>query len=114
MGYLQQQPARFDLVVSADTLCYFGRIDAAIAAAAQALRPGGRLIFTVEALSGDAPEPAGYRLLLNGRYAHDRGYVEACLADARLQLSALEPVVLRQEVGEPVNGWLVAARRPAS
>ncbi|MCY4756710.1 tetratricopeptide repeat protein [Pelomonas aquatica] len=114
VGYLQQQPARFDLVVSADTLCYFGRIDAAIAAAAQALRPGGRLIFTVEALSGDAPEPAGYRLLLNGRYAHDRGYVEACLADARLQLSALEPVVLRQEVGEPVNGWLVAARRPAS
>jgi predicted TPR repeat methyltransferase len=114
VSYLQAQPARFDIVVSADTLCYFGRIDAAVAAAAQALRPGGRLVFTVEALPADRPEPAGYRLLLNGRYAHERAYVEACLAGAGLQLSALESVVLRQEVGEPVQGWLVAAQKAGS
>jgi len=114
VGYLQQQPGRFDLVVSADTLCYFGRIDAAMAAAAQALRPGGRFLFTVEALSGDVPEPAGYRLQLHGRYAHERAYVETCLADAGLQVSVIESVVLRKEVGEPVSGWLVAAQRPAS
>jgi len=113
VAYLQAQPGRFDIVVSADTLCYFGRIDAALAAAGQALRPGGRLIFTVETLSGEPPEAAGYRLLANGRYAHERGYVEACLASAGLQVSALESVVLRREVGEPVNGWLVAAQRPA-
>ncbi|MEO6276766.1 tetratricopeptide repeat protein [Roseateles sp.] len=112
VSYLLAQPARFDVVVSADTLCYFGRIDAAVAAAAQALRPGGRLIFTVEALSGEPPEP-GYRLLANGRYAHERSYVEACLASAGLLTSALESVVLRREVGEPVTGWLVAAQRPA-
>ncbi|CAM4084876.1 tetratricopeptide repeat protein [Roseateles saccharophilus] len=114
VGYLQHHPARFDLIVSADTLCYFGRIDAAMKAAAQALRPGGRLIFTVEALSGEVPEPAGYRLQLHGRYAHERAYVEACLAEAGLQVSAVESVVLRQEVGEPVSGWLVGAQRPAA
>ncbi|WP_457419437.1 tetratricopeptide repeat protein [Roseateles sp. P5_E7] len=113
VAYLLAQPARFDIVVSADTLCYFGRIDAAVAAAAQALRPGGRLIFTVEALSGEPLEPAGYRLLANGRYAHERSYVETCLAGAGLETSALESVVLRREVGEPVTGWLVAAQRPA-
>ncbi|MBI3348947.1 MAG: tetratricopeptide repeat protein [Burkholderiales bacterium] len=113
VGYLQQHTTRFDLIVSADTLCYFGRIDTAMTAAAQALRPGGRLIFTVEALSGAAPEPAGYRLQLHGRYAHERTYVEACLAEAGLQVSAIESVVLRKEVGEPVSGWLVAAQRPA-
>ena len=112
VGYLQEHPQRFDLVVSADTLCYFGRIDAAMAAAAQALRPGGRLIFTVEALPGEPPEPAGYRLLMHGRYAHERRYVETCLADAGLQVSVIESVVLRREVGEPVVGWLVAAQRP--
>lgn len=111
VGYLQAHLGRFDLVVSADTLCYFGRIDAATAAAAQALRPGGRLIFTVEALAAEPPEPAGYRLQLHGRYAHERRYVEACLADAGLQVSALESVVLRREVGEPVVGWLVAAQK---
>jgi predicted TPR repeat methyltransferase len=114
VGYLLQHPGRFDLVVSADTLCYFGRIDDAMTAAAAALKPGGRLLFTVEALSGDTPEPAGYRLQLHGRYAHERSYVEACLARAGLQVSTIESVVLRKEVGEPVVGWLVAARKGAA
>lgn len=114
VGHLQEHPEHFDLVVSADTLCYFGRIDDALAAAGRALRPGGRLIFTVEALPGEPSEPSGYRLQMHGRYAHEKRYVEACLASAGLQLTALESVVLRREVGEPVIGWLVAARRPAS
>lgn len=110
VAYLRGQPARFDLVVSADTLCYFGRLDEALAAAAAALRPGGRLIFTVEALP-EPDEKPGYRLLPHARYAHARTYVETCLAAAGLETLALEAVVLRQEVGEPVAGWLVAAQR---
>lgn len=113
VGYLQAHPGRCDLIVSADTLCYFGRIDDAMRAAAAALRPGGRLIFTVEALTGETSDPAGYRLQLHGRYAHEQSYVEACLALAGLQVSVVESVVLRKEVGEPVSGWLVAAQRPA-
>lgn len=114
VGYLQAHPACFDLIVSADTLCYFGRIDAAMMAAAQALRPGGWLIFTVESLAGETPDPAGYRLQLHGRYAHERRYVEGCLADAGLRVVVTESVVLRKEVGEPVSGWLVAAQKALS
>ena len=38
----------FDLIVTADTLVYFGALDDVAAAAAGALRTGGRFIFTVE------------------------------------------------------------------
>ncbi|MDQ3831821.1 MAG: tetratricopeptide repeat protein, partial [Candidatus Tectomicrobia bacterium] len=46
--YLSQHRAAFDLVVSADTLCYFGDLTAVVSAAAASLRPTGRLGFTLE------------------------------------------------------------------
>ena len=57
----------FDVVVSADTLVYFGPLEPVVAAAASALRPTGRLVFTVEEL--DRP---GYSLAPSGRYRHAR------------------------------------------
>ena len=50
-AYMQQHAAHYDVVVSADTLVYFGALDEAMRAAAHALRPGGYLCFTVEALA---------------------------------------------------------------
>ncbi|PTT91564.1 hypothetical protein DBR42_03570 [Pelomonas sp. HMWF004] len=114
VAYLAAQPGGFQLVTCADTFCYFGRLDEALAAAADALQPGGQFIFTVEALADDGPDATEYRLLHNGRYAHTRGYVERCLRAAGLAGVALESVVLRREVGEPVTGWLVAAQRSPS
>ena len=63
-------PASYDLIVSADTLCYFGDLRAVARAAAKALRPAGWLVFTVEA-AADAGE-AGFRLNPHGRYSHRR------------------------------------------
>ena len=68
-AFLQDTPESFDVIVSADTLVYFGPLDAVTAAAANALRPGGVLVFTVEELSGTAGK-AGYSLSPNGRYRH--------------------------------------------
>ncbi|MDX1655401.1 MAG: tetratricopeptide repeat protein, partial [Candidatus Competibacteraceae bacterium] len=56
-AFIAADPARWDAIVSADTLCYFGALEEVIAAAASALRPGGLLIFTVErAEEDDIPE----------------------------------------------------------
>jgi predicted TPR repeat methyltransferase len=110
--YLGTQPDSFDAVVSADTLCYFGALEGAAAAAARALRPGGWLVFTVEALPDDHAQP--HWLQPNGRYAHRVDHVRHALASAGLREHALQRDSLRQEAGHPVPGWLVTAQRPGA
>src|SRR5215471_13230587 len=83
-AFLRDAHAPYDVIVSADTLCYFGPLHEVVAAAAAALRPGGRFVFTVEELIGGESDP-GYSLSLHGRYAHARPYVERVLADANLR-----------------------------
>ena len=75
-AYLRDWPAPFDVIVSADTLVYFGALEDVAAAAAGALRPGGRLIFTVEEAIGAGDRRAVTRLEPHGRYSHTRQYVE--------------------------------------
>jgi predicted TPR repeat methyltransferase len=108
-AYLRDNPGEFDVIVSADTLVYFGPLQDVVAAAAAALRPGGRLIFTVEALT-DGESDAGYAISHHGRYNHSRQYLERVLADANLR-PEIEPAELRLEAGDPVPGLVVRATR---
>jgi predicted TPR repeat methyltransferase len=100
-------PASYDLIVSADTLCYFGDLHPVACAAAKALRPGGWLVFTVEALAGVGE--AGFHLNPHGRYSHRESYLREVLAGAGLVVGELQPAHLRMEGGKPVEGWVVAA-----
>ena len=108
-AYLRDQPGRFDLIVSADTLCYFGTLDEVVPAAAGALRPGGHFVFTVErAMSADVTD---YHLQLHGRYTHAQPYVERLLREAGLE-PLVEHADLRMENGVPVAGLVVRATKP--
>jgi len=107
VAFLQAADQPWDLIVSADTFCYFGALDELLGAASGALAPGGRLVFTVEREDG-APA-SGYALRPHGRYVHTREFVTHGLAHAGLLLESLEEVVLRKERGEPVRGFLVRA-----
>jgi predicted TPR repeat methyltransferase len=98
------------VVLSADTLCYFGPLDAVSRAAAGALRSGGWLVFTVER-ADEAAAPQGHRINPHGRYAHTRAYVETTLAEAGFERCAVVEDVLRQEAGSPVHGLVVSARK---
>jgi predicted TPR repeat methyltransferase len=109
--WLSAHPACADLVVSSDTLCYFGALDAVLAAAARALKSSGTLVFTVER-SLDEPGAPPFHLHPHGRYSHAEDYVRAALAGAGLALLEVRRVTLRQEANHPVAGLLVAARRP--
>lgn len=108
--HLKANPRRWHALVCADTLCYFGELGEALCAAAQALQPGGHLVFTVEAWASSDGAP--YHLQPHGRYAHHRDYVQRLLAQAGLQELVIREERLRMEAGKPVIGWLVAARRP--
>ena len=111
VAFLEDRPASCELLTSADTLCYFGRLDLFLAAARRALTPGGWVVFTVEARDDGAAEP-DYRLHHHGRYSHRRGYVEGSLAAAGFVEPSIREVALRNENRVPVRGWLARARVP--
>lgn len=115
-AFLQQGEAESrDLIVSADTLCYFGRLAPVFEAAQPMLRPGGWLMFTLEAIDAALhPQGAGvdgFVLNPHGRYSHDAAAVRRDLESAGLEPVVFESVHLREESARPVLGWLVAARR---
>ena len=109
-AYLGDSTEMFDVIVSADTLVYFGPLEGVVAASTNALRPGGRLIFTVEELIG-AGRDAEYAISPSGRYRHTREYLERLLAHATLR-SEVGPAELRLEAGDPVPGLVVRGTKP--
>jgi predicted TPR repeat methyltransferase len=108
-AYLAECTEGFDVIVSADTLVYFGPLDRVVAASGQALRAGGRLIFTVEELVGDGPD-GGYAIGPSGRYRHTREYVQDVLEGVSFG-AEITPAELRLEAGEPVAGLVVKATK---
>lgn len=109
-AFLTDHPAAYDVIVSADTLVYFGDLQPVMAVAAVALRPGGRMAFTVERVT-EAETPAGFSLHTSGRYQHSETYLRRVLDPVGLAVESLEAATLRMEGGQPVGGWVVVARR---
>ena len=109
-AYLVAAAGEFDLIISVDTLCYFGDLGDVIAGARSALKPGGAICFSLEKtdVSGDG---SGFQLVVSGRYAHQKRYVEATLAQNGFTSIEIEEAVLRLESGQPVIGYVVSASR---
>lgn len=107
-AYLEQSPARFDALVSADTLCYFGDLSGFMAAAYRSVRGHGVVIFTVEALDGRAED---FHLQIHGRYSHSKDYILKVVRDHGFSVAALTRKTLRKEVDKDVAGFLVTAIR---
>jgi predicted TPR repeat methyltransferase len=110
--YLLEHRDAFDLIVSADTLVYFGELETVLSAAAAALRANGLLVFTLEHAVINEDE-SGHRLELHGRYSHGRGYVQRLLAQLGLQ-AKISCAELRMESGVPVAGLVIRATKSAT
>jgi predicted TPR repeat methyltransferase len=104
--YLNCQNETYDVIASADTLCYFGKLEPVFQAAAHALKPGGILTFTLEGAGDEGPDS---RLNSHGRYAHSRSYVKGAIGAAGLDVHSISSVVLRNEGKQAVAGHLVIA-----
>lgn len=110
-AFLTRRVCAIDVIASADALVYVGALDEVVAAAARALRPRGRFVFTLERLDdGLAVE---YRLEPHGRYSHAAGGVARRLEHAGFAVE-IQEAELRMEAGTPVSGLVVLATLRAS
>jgi predicted TPR repeat methyltransferase len=107
--YLRDNREAFDVIVSADTLVYFGDLEGVLSAATEALRPHGCLVFTLEDAVRGGPD-VDYRLEFHGRYSHARAYVERIVTTVGLQPKIFQ-AELRMEAGAAVAGLVVQATK---
>jgi predicted TPR repeat methyltransferase len=97
---------RFDLVTAADVFVYLGDLAAAFQGAAEVLRPGGMLVFSVEVDEGTR----SYVLRQTRRYAHSLEYIRGLAKDNGFGEVSIRREVLRTEHGQAVEGWIVVLR----
>jgi predicted TPR repeat methyltransferase len=95
----------FDLVVAADVLVYFGRLESVLGNFANLSKPGSSLMFTCERAT-EEEAPLGYRLLTSGRFSHTKGYVLDVAKDLGYSLASYEEIVPRMEKGKEVKGHI--------
>lgn len=105
-AFMRANPERFDLIVAADVFCYIGDLADSLEAALVTLKPGGLMLFSVEAQA-----KRGYSLTGSGRYAHKPAYVQKAARTAGFQELASRSDTFRTEYGAPVKGYMTALRK---
>jgi predicted TPR repeat methyltransferase len=108
---LRETPASlYDVIAALDVLIYVGDLSAAIQDAHRVLRDGGHFIFSCETAAEDE---ADLVLRPSQRFAHKASHVQAMCRAAGFADVTLEPMTLRYEGPEPVQGFLVIASKAA-
>lgn len=97
----------YDLVIAADTLVYLGDLGAVVAGANRRLRPGGLMLFTVEAGAGEGFDQGPKR-----RYRHSEIYLRRLAESHGFEVAGLMTCVPRLEAKAPIEGFAVALRKP--
>ena len=105
LAYLQEHPARHDLVFAADVLTYSGDLEPLFAAVARTLKTRG--IF---AANFETAEDQDVILLSSGRFAHEPSSVLR-LADRDFILLADQSEAIRREGNQTVHGRLLVLQR---
>lgn len=102
--------SEYDVITCLDVLIYVGDAATVIPNAARILKTGGEFIFSCETAPEDGPDLV---LQNSQRYAHKRSHIEALCKQAGFSVST-EELVLRQEGGQPVQGFVVTATKTAA
>jgi predicted TPR repeat methyltransferase len=105
-GWLETQRQRFDVIVLADVLIYFGELKSVFEAAAAALKRNGTIIFSTEAPAGNNSESSFY-LNAAGRYGHGENYLREVLDQSGFTICTLALHVIRNEDRQVVKGFVV-------
>ncbi|MBQ9235564.1 MAG: methyltransferase domain-containing protein [Alphaproteobacteria bacterium] len=105
-AYLAENNYSFPVIISADVLTYFGRLDSLFSAIASHLSSGGFFLFTV---SENQLNDADYFLHLSSRFSHRLSYVEKSLQSAGLSLVSKSRIPLRREGDKDIIGAVFTA-----
>jgi len=108
VALMHERISAYDIVVSADTLVYFGDLSPPFLAIEGTLRSCGWLVFTVELSDTDDSD---YVLNPHGRYSHSEAYVRHELERSGFEVKSVEAANLRIENKKPVRGMVVLAKR---
>lgn len=109
---LEATPASiYEVITALDVFIYAGDLGEAIPNAHRILLPAGDLYFSCESAAEDGPDLV---LQPNGRYVHKRSHVLALCRQAGFESVEIEDMALRYEAGEPVQGFVVTARKAAA
>jgi predicted TPR repeat methyltransferase len=111
--FLASDCTAYRLIIAADVLCYFGAVDALLAAVAERLHPGGFFIASFEELPGARDKGRNWAAGARGRFAHDAEYIAASAEATGLIVVAMDDEIIRSEDGTPVQGRLAVLQRPA-
>jgi predicted TPR repeat methyltransferase len=108
---LLKRKSALDLVLAADVFIHIGDLSPVFEAAAQALRPGGLFVFSIE--TTQVEEGKSYVLRGSGRFAHAQTYVTQLADRFGLEPVSCEEFCIRFDGGQPVAGALHVLRRTA-
>lgn len=104
---------KFDMIVCADVLVYFGPLITVLRNFSSILKPGGWLLLTVE-FENNPAVTTGFKLYPSGRHKHTNDYLQKTLAEAGFpKPKMLKHARLRNELGAPIFGTLIAVQKPA-
>jgi predicted TPR repeat methyltransferase len=106
---LADRPARYDLALAADVLCYLGDLGPLFAAVAGSVVAGGLFAFSIETLADEAGEDWSLRPSL--RYAHRPEAVVETARRAGFERLRAAGLTVRMDAGEPVAGVAMVMRR---
>ncbi|MCC5778138.1 methyltransferase [Nitratireductor sp. B36] len=101
----------FDLITATDVLPYLGDLEAFFAGAAELATDGAVLAFSSETLPDEVLAGRAFMVGPHQRFAHSESYLAEMLAGHGFTGLAIAYIVVRHEMGKPVPGHLVVARR---
>lgn len=114
LSYLAQQDEKFDLIIAADVLVYFGSLADLFAACRKVLKEKGLWCFSIEDLTHSETHNAldssgkftSFSLQKSGRYAHHAHYIENLAAKHHFVVSQKKHEIIRYQADSPVKGIL--------
>ena len=104
--HFETTEAQYDVVIAADTLCYFGDLALLFKLVGRILSEKGIFLFSVEA----DEIGADFSLTQSGRYTHSRNYITRVANSVNLRNISVRSETLRTEYGEAVIGdiWVLS------